>query len=76
MRAELEQGVIDGTYMQLHPGWGGVVEHHEDDRLRWPTYARVEQRPDLPAVLGGPGGGGVWETGDDPRGDADVDLPG
>lgn len=43
MNEELEQGIIDGRYMQLEPGWGPVPTANPPvERLSWPTYKRVE----------------------------------
>lgn len=43
MNAELEQGLRDGSYMQLHPDWGGSMSNMEAERLTWPTYKQAEQ---------------------------------
>lgn len=40
---ELHQGVIDGSYMQILPDWGGTGVQPEWERMSWPTYQRVEQ---------------------------------
>lgn len=42
MNASLEQGLIDGRYMQLNPGWENAA-NPSVDRLSWPTYRQVEQ---------------------------------
>lgn len=47
MVAELHQGVIDNTYIQLAPNRGGV-HPVPTERLAWPTYMRAEQRADHP----------------------------
>jgi hypothetical protein len=43
MNAELAQGLRDGSYMQLHPDWGGPIAHSHAERLTWPTYKQAEQ---------------------------------
>jgi hypothetical protein len=42
MRAELEQGVRDGTYIQLNPGWSTNTPAPVE-RLSWPNYQQVER---------------------------------
>lgn len=42
MRAELEQGVRDGTYMILNPNWS-INANPDVERMEWPTYQRVER---------------------------------
>lgn len=44
MRAELELGLVEGTYMQLAPMRGGEIENYNEERLEWPTYAQVEKQ--------------------------------
>lgn len=62
MRAELEQGLRDGKYMQLNPD-SCCVANPPVERLSWPTYARVERHtecdcyePISPREAGPPGG--------------------
>ena len=45
MNEELEQGLRDGKYMQLAPGWG-VNSNPPVERLSWPTYRQVEKHDD------------------------------
>ena len=49
MNAELEQGLRDGSYMQLHPGWGGEsMRNPAIERMSWPTYKhQVERHQDV-----------------------------
>jgi hypothetical protein len=42
MNAELHQGLIDGRYMQLAPGWSLDQNPPQTERLDWPTYEQVE----------------------------------
>lgn len=50
MRAELEQGLRDGTYMQLNPDWS-INANPDVDRLTWPTYRQVEQHKEAPHIV-------------------------
>lgn len=43
MIAELQEGVTDGRYMKLAPNWNTESMAPQDERLDWPTYARVER---------------------------------
>lgn len=45
MRADLELGIREGSYMRLMPMWGGHAVP-ETERLTWPTYAQVERHDD------------------------------
>lgn len=42
MNEELEQGLIDGRYMQLEPGWSNTA-NPPVERFSWPTYRQVER---------------------------------
>lgn len=42
MNAELQQGVIDGGYIQLCPNWS-TEANPQDERLAWPTYQQAER---------------------------------
>lgn len=42
MNDELQQGLRDGSYMQVRPDWGGPVSNVEVERLSWPTYKQAE----------------------------------
>ncbi len=53
MRAELEQGIVDNTYIRLHPNRGGEVENNDSERLTWPTYTQAEQHRVIPTVVTG-----------------------
>lgn len=45
MHAELMEGITDGSVMKLGGGMrGGEIEHQNEERLEWPTYAGVERR--------------------------------
>ena len=47
LHTELQQGIIDNSYMQLTPNRGGDIEDPRTERLTWPTYAQVERhQPD------------------------------
>lgn len=49
MNAELAQGGVDRTYIQLTPDRGNV-ENPPIERMSWPTFAQVEQHVDHPMV--------------------------
>ena len=49
MNADMHQGVIDRTYIQLTPD-RGVVENPPIERLAWPTYANAERFADDPHI--------------------------
>jgi len=42
MIAELNQGLLDGRYMQLAPNWS-VDENPPTERMDWPTYRQVDR---------------------------------
>lgn len=42
MNAELEQGVVDGRYIQLHPQWQNAA-NPPTERMSWPTYQQAER---------------------------------
>lgn len=42
MNAELQQGLIDGRYIQLAPNWS-VNANPPTERMEWPTYQRAER---------------------------------
>lgn len=42
MTAELQQGIIDGTYMQMAPNWS-TEANPPTERMDWPTYGQVER---------------------------------
>lgn len=46
MLDELEWGINDGTYMVLHPNWGGPMREPRTERMGWPNY-RLAKR-DVP----------------------------
>jgi hypothetical protein len=49
MFTELHTGVVEGSYMQLCPDWGGApVAESRTERLTWPTYRQVEQHAEFP----------------------------
>lgn len=42
LNAELQQGTIDGSYIQLAPNRGGVVGDPGFDKVSWPSYRQAE----------------------------------
>lgn len=50
MIAELHQGLIDNTYIQLTPNRGGNVENPPVARMTWPIYGQAEQHEDPPFI--------------------------
>ena len=53
MRAELELGIIENSYMRLNPNRGGAVEPHNAERATWPNYIQAEQHAVVPPAAGG-----------------------
>jgi hypothetical protein len=47
MNAELTQGSVDNTYIQLTPN-RGVVENPPIERLDWPQFRNAEKWPESP----------------------------
>ena len=39
---ELQQGITDGSYMQITPDWGGDGVQPRWERMTWPTFRQVE----------------------------------
>lgn len=64
MRAELEQGIVESSFIQLQPNWS-LNANCPTDRLSWPTYAQalrhgeiaVEERGPISQREGAPSGG-------------------
>ena len=55
MRAELELGIVENTYIRLYPNRGGAYETHDDERMTWPQYSQAEQHNVMPVVVTGCG---------------------
>lgn len=43
MLAELQQGIVEGSYINIAPGWGGPNIPVDVDRYSWPTYQQAER---------------------------------
>ncbi|MGA7535539.1 MAG: hypothetical protein WBW27_27045 [Pseudolabrys sp.] len=50
MRAELEQGIRDHTYMQLQQDWS-INSNPPVERLSWPNYQQVERHAEGPVQM-------------------------
>ena len=48
MTTELEQGIVDASYMHVAPDWGGTGVQPRWERMGWPTYQQVEQHREHP----------------------------